>query len=336
MAVGDIITAARYNAIQKVIAAVQGVGGQNPVDDVDDSTFGYGQTLISSQVAQHANVTAQDLINLRQDLIKARQHQTGQSWASLLTSNSEFLEVVSESVIIGDAHTVKYETTATSSITNRFLIGSSPSQQFSIEGRFNLFNGLPRGVLSQRSQSWNNILTHEIFVDFSNFNAARYFFNAGGQIIITPTLEGITQEAKSIEWQTLLNTRIKDVRFNYNSTASTGTQATTTNIGFYQLTTTYQEIFKKSSSPSYSENSYAIRARFIDNNRQTIVFEVKFDDAHASRTVPATDPVTGVNYTYVNPDELISGVLSSEATQQRPTGPNVEVVGPTYRNGITL
>lgn len=333
MAVGDIITAARYNAIQKAIAAVQGPGGTNPVTNLADDTFGYGQTLSSSQVNQYAKVTVNDLINLREDLVKARQHQTGQSWASLLTSNAEFLQVVNLSTKVEDAHTVKYETTATSAITNRFLIGAS---QFSIEGRFNTFNGLPRGVLSQRSQGWNNILTHEIFVDFSNYSAARYFFNAGGEIIITPSLAGSSTEAKTVAWRSLLNNIIKEVRFNYQRTTSTGTAPTTVNIGFYQLTTSYQQIFIKSSSPSYSENFYRIRARFVDNNKRSIVFEVTFDDAHESRTVSATDLATGVNYTYINPDELVLGTLSSEATQLRPTGPNVEVVGPTYRNGVTL
>lgn len=336
MAVGDIITAARYNAIQKAIAAVQGPGGTNPVTNVADDTFGYGQTMSSSQVSPHATVTVNDLINLREDLVKARQHQTGQSWASLLTSNAEFLQVVNQSTKIEDAHTVKYETTATSAISNRFLIGSLPIQQFSIESRFNTFNGLPRGVLSQRSQGWNSILTHEIFVDFSNYAAARYFFNAGGEIIITPSLAGSSTEAKTVAWRSLLNNIIKEVRFNYQRTVSTGTQPTTVNVGFYQLTTSYQEIFIKSSTPSYSENFYRIRARFIDSNRRTIVFEVTFDDAHESREVAATDPATGVNYTFINPDELVLGTLSSEATQLRPTGPNVEVVGPTYRNGITL
>jgi hypothetical protein len=276
------------------------------------------------------------MLNLRQDLVRARQHQTGSSWAALQSSNAEFLEVLNESNKIGHAHTVKYETTATSAITNRFLIGESPIQQFNIESRFNLLNGLPRGQISQRTQNWNTFLTHEVFADFSSYNAARFFFNAGGQIIFTPSLTSSSTESKVVSWRNLLDTIIKEVRFGYNTTKSTGSQETTVNIGFYQLTTTYQEIFKKSPSSSYSENSYIIRARFIDNTRTTIIFEIMFDDAHEARTVPATDPVTNVNYSFINPDELITGTLVSEVTQRRPAGPDVEVAGPTYRNGLTL
>jgi hypothetical protein len=339
MAVGDIITAARYNAIQKAIAAVQGPGGTNPVNNASDDTFGYGQTLISSQVEQFAKVTAQDMLNLRQDLVKARQHQTGQSWASLLTTNAEFLEVINESVKVGDAHTVKYETTATSAITNRLLLGESPTPQFSIETFADpLINGFPRGVRARRTETWRTSLTHEIFADFADYNRARYFFNAGGQIILTPFLGDVPSNAntKTFEWRTLLNTIIKDIRFGYNYSTSTGTGATTNAIGFYQLTTTYQEIFKKSSNPSYAENYYVVNARFTNSNRNTILFEIKFVDDHVSRTVPAVDPVTGVSYTFTNPDEDVLGVLTSEASQRRATGTNVETAGPTFRNGITI
>lgn len=52
MAVGDIITAARYNNLQSRVATVMGVGSG------DD---GYGQNLNSSQVAVGANVQAIDI-----------------------------------------------------------------------------------------------------------------------------------------------------------------------------------------------------------------------------------------------------------------------------------
>lgn len=58
MAVGDIITAARYNNLQSRVATVMGVGSG------DD---GYGQNLNSSQVAVGANVQAIDINQLYQD-----------------------------------------------------------------------------------------------------------------------------------------------------------------------------------------------------------------------------------------------------------------------------
>jgi hypothetical protein len=55
MAVGDTITAARYNIIQARIAAVIGLGSGDE---------GYGQARTSSTAAVGATITAQDMANL--------------------------------------------------------------------------------------------------------------------------------------------------------------------------------------------------------------------------------------------------------------------------------
>ena len=68
MAVGDTITAARYNIIQARIAAVIGVGSGDE---------GYGQARASQTVAVGATITAQDMANLFTDMTKIRLHQTG-------------------------------------------------------------------------------------------------------------------------------------------------------------------------------------------------------------------------------------------------------------------
>ena len=61
MAVGDIITAARYNNIRARVASILGVGAGDE---------GYGQGVTSSSVAVGAIVTAQDMANLDTDMTK--------------------------------------------------------------------------------------------------------------------------------------------------------------------------------------------------------------------------------------------------------------------------
>ena len=68
MAVGDLITAARYNNAQARVAAIMGVGS---------TTEGYGQTLNSSQVSTALTVTAAQVNALYADLVAGRIHQTG-------------------------------------------------------------------------------------------------------------------------------------------------------------------------------------------------------------------------------------------------------------------
>ena len=68
MAVGDIITAARYNNLQSRVATIMGVGSG------DD---GYGQNLSSSQVAVTAIVNANDMQTLYTDIATVEYTQTG-------------------------------------------------------------------------------------------------------------------------------------------------------------------------------------------------------------------------------------------------------------------
>ena len=68
MAVGDTITAARYNNIRARVAAVLGLGAGDE---------GYGQSVTSQTVVVGNTVTAQDMVNLDTDLTKIRVHQTG-------------------------------------------------------------------------------------------------------------------------------------------------------------------------------------------------------------------------------------------------------------------
>ena len=68
MAVGDIITASRYNLIQGRINTILGTGsGQD----------GYGQGLTSSSVSVGAVITAGDMNDLYTDIAAAHIHQQG-------------------------------------------------------------------------------------------------------------------------------------------------------------------------------------------------------------------------------------------------------------------
>lgn len=71
------IIATDYNTIQKKISAVLGDGGTDPNTNEADSTFGYGQAVLSNQVSVNAKISSNQWRNLQTDIIKARQHQTG-------------------------------------------------------------------------------------------------------------------------------------------------------------------------------------------------------------------------------------------------------------------
>ena len=63
-----IVTAARYNALQAKVANVMGNGS---------GTFGYGQSLESSQVAASTIIDSEHMADIYTDMINARVHPVG-------------------------------------------------------------------------------------------------------------------------------------------------------------------------------------------------------------------------------------------------------------------
>ena len=77
--VGSRVRAADYNSIQGKVALVLGSGSGNS---------GYGQALSSGQVSVGDQILVSQWNNLRTDLLKARQHQTGATESLTITSTS--------------------------------------------------------------------------------------------------------------------------------------------------------------------------------------------------------------------------------------------------------
>lgn len=340
MPVGDKITAARYNALQRKALGVLGVGGTNPNTESADITFGYGNSLTSIPVISPNDaitlVTLAQIHSLRSDLQKIRKHQTGIDYgATGSISSDEYLASYTNISKTTDADWAKYELSASRSIDDRFLIHPTQGQTETFLSRPHGIGG-QGGVRSIRTSTWNNELIHEISVDFRNYAEARYFFNAGGKIIHSPSLSYNGTDTKTNSWKTLLNNFITRIEFNYNTTKSFPTditKQTTTTIGFYQLTgSTPVRIFIKSADAAYAGNYFEIEASTVTNpSAFLIVLRIRFYDGETSRVVDLTDPSTGVAYSYVNPDEFVQGTLTSEIQQFRPYGPDnsyVVVHGP--------
>jgi hypothetical protein len=99
------ILASDYNAIQTKAALALGSGS---------GTFGYGQTVSSSQVAQNAKITATQWYNLRSDILRCRQHQTGTDLEPGLTN--PYINVIA-------SQTAEVTNRITVSDTSRLTVG---------------------------------------------------------------------------------------------------------------------------------------------------------------------------------------------------------------------
>lgn len=309
MATGDLITSARYNVMQSKIGNVLGNGtGQ----------LGYGQTLQSYQLNVGKQVDAADITRLRSDIVKVYAHQTGTLPAGLVS-----LQTSDE---ITDIDYASYESISETSFLNRNNIDIAT--QASVETK----------VQSQRLSTWGGAgepttLVHEFSVLFpggyqvSNINGTtqlatgvdhrRHFFNAGGEIRLSANIANGTG-SKTLDWASIF-VSMGNIRFSHSSTqASSGAG---TSIGNFNLTDTFQTVFMKTGSSSYSDNMYLVKVKGSQDSNE-IIFRVEISDNNG---------LTNVVY-----DESVNGTLTSSVSQLRPTGSYVSVFTPTFQNLINL
>jgi hypothetical protein len=269
IAVNSTILASDYNAIQTTVSNILGTGYGDR---------GYGQALLSNQVAAGNSITASQMANLRTDLSKIAFHQTN-------------LQTTAPAVNVGGTILASdwliYSGQATTLDTNRFNIAAEQAT-------------LQTGTTSTlASGTWNNNRLHQVTVTFSSADNARYFFNAGGEIRITASISGNpSSTTKGGRWQNLFNTA-QAIRFRANSTlASGGTPSTS--VGWYQLSTE-QKIFDIIDSGTYSGNDWTINA--VKSSSTVLLLNIHYRDDGSTGSID--EPVNGA---------LTSTVLHFRAT----------------------
>lgn len=278
MAVGEIISVARYNAMQSKISNVLGNGSGN---------FGYGQTVTSSPVSNTNTVNATHMQNLKLDMVDVRVHQTGADTPAITNV------IVNEDIT--DIVYAEYEGIINTLYNDRLDVFEST--QTSTENKISSIRTTSWGGNSQPQSVY-----HEIKVTFNNEDHRRHFFNSGGEIRFAANISG-GSGAKYLEWSSMLSA-MGTVKFNHTTvTASSGTGL---GIGNYDLTNTYQTVFIKSGSGVYADNDYIIQARATAN---IIEFKIEFNDGATGTGGggfgPVDDPVNGT---------LISSVSQLRAT----------------------
>lgn len=319
MAVGDIISAARYNVLQGRIQAIMATPSSSGALGYNQNVFG---TFTSSQVAQQEVVTTTHMNNLYTDVTNARYHQIGNTFDP---GAAGLFQVTDQDQITDALHTA-YETVLLDVEADKYLLDTLFAET------------KVAGINSVRpvAQPWGGLstpqtITHEFTVDFQNANHRKAFFNAGGEIRLDFAMQdipanGTTNYAKSIDWKNLLED-IGLVKFKYNETLSSAYEAnpsdsqagTGSAIGNYQLTGSYQTVFSKTGggAPAYSSNYMNIKAK--ENNSQSISFRIDLqDDAN------------------LGADEIVEGTITSVVIQQRPIGVHVDVPTAAYTNNQTF
>jgi hypothetical protein len=281
-----------YNSLQSRIAQVLGVGSGN---------YGYGQNLKSSQSRPRSAITRTQWNNLREDVLKARQHQTGVDESGNVPpiipapNYTATPPVLPTRLITSDIQ--KFADIITLIENDRLV--TPPSNQATRENISVITRTVP----------WNNVLTYTVDVQYASEEAARWYFNTGSTIEFSAIRVGGTVNVKNQNWSDLLSS-MGTITFDLNSTSASGT-GTGSAFGYYNLPTTDELIFRKTAdSGTYSANRYSIYAR-IGNDRSAIIF-----------TIEIADNDTGIT------DENIDGTLTNTVQVYRASGTNVSVPRP--------
>ena len=292
MAVGDLITAARYNNAQARVAAIMGVGS---------TTEGYGQTLNSSQVSTALTVTAAQVNALYADLVAGTIHQTG----STPTTIAEI--VVGNSIADATSNDPDGTKKGFQDYEDLITIFEADPARFAVAAS-QTTNGT--GVTSTRTAAWNTDIAHVVRVDFTTADARRNYFNAGGTIKFEATLAS-AGDAKSNDWASMLS-NMGTIAMGYTATTSTGT-GTVTSIGNFDLTSSNQVLFRKPGTGVYSANDYYVYAKA--NSATQLEFTLQFQEEAAGNP---------------NFDEQVNGTLVNSVKFKRPSGSYVTLPAPSF------
>tara|TARA_B100000085_G_scaffold166154_1_gene151131 strand:- start:1451 stop:2365 length:915 start_codon:yes stop_codon:yes gene_type:complete len=304
MAVGDTITAARYNIIRARINAVLGLGAGDE---------GYGQAVESTTVATGATVTAQHMSNLFSDINKCRVHQTGSAVTQI--AEPSVGDTIEDSNTTTKEGYVQYEDISITAQAARLTAAASQL-------------GLESGTSSVTNTNWSSDINHVFTVTFPGYSVTngdgsvttisatdhmRVFFNAGGTINLSGSI-GSGSSPINNDWRNLM-TAVGTVVFGRSSTSNGSTGSS---YGYSNLPGSYVTIFNKTAS-AYSANDYLIEAKKSGN---VLTFRVTFNEDKGGNP---------------NFDEPVTATTTSTAQLKRPNNSNsVDVPAPSFNttNGL--
>jgi hypothetical protein len=301
--VGDRINAVDYNSRRDII----------------DSLYvtSWAQTSRSADVAATVDhVEAEQLEELYLDLQSCWVHQTGAVEANLA------VPAVAQTIGADTSQDYDQTTGAFSAVANGTLMGFNDYEALNVA-----VSNYPASHLSydassfslestataQRTTNWgvnsaNDDIYHVIDVDWATSAAKIAWENAGGRLHFTASLTG-GSGAKSTDWANLLSAMGTVYIDKYDTSATSGT---TYNLGFDNLTGTYQLMFDKSGSGAYSDNNYRIYGKVQSGSTTGIRFRIRFYDGDTG-----TGDLGGAG-TGTPIDEEVDGTLNSACSSYSP------------------
>lgn len=316
-----------FNTIQAMTAKVFGP----PTNG--DPRYGYNQLVTSAQVTPGNKIMLSDWINLRNDMIKARGHQTGSA------SEANNLTLPTDTTKITEALRLQYFNYASTLTTYRDTVATSPVPQLEPV----------TSSTAVRIDDWNGTITSTVTLNWGDLATARAFFNAGGIIKVSVQLTGpfgTAASTKATTWATMFQT-MGTIYIDRTSTyLAVGSTGTTTAKGYFDLGATDTRLFTKSAPTGfYTPNEFTIDAKVSVG---AVILTMSYADNDVGlRDGSGNLRTSGVSYTDVGPpagtgqvvttvvDEYVDGELRQVVALSRPFN-YVSIPAPTVTLGGNL
>ncbi len=184
--------------------------------------------------------------------------------------------------------------------------------------------------------AWTTGKQYTFQVDFGSWNNARYFFNLGGSINFAGSYTGGTNPVADAFWNTFW-AGMGVIKFGWqDSFASGGSQPS--NRGFYDLTTTYQEVYRRvpiDAGVAYSNSYISVNAKLsaaagtnglVDFQIQAVDNDVTPVSKTGTNTINIAVASSGGAITYPGPAVTVSTGTFTNTFTALPAGVPLSVV----------
>jgi hypothetical protein len=237
---GGLIEAVDYNTFAQGGASVNhGVANINTIWGVGSGDKGYGQSSTLTTVAATTDtVTATQWSNLINRLNSILTHQSGSGSGLTLPTTGATIAYLSS---LSTSVTTAYNNRLNAATNGTDITGGAFTSSWNVSS----LNAAP---------TTNQIIRT---ATFASADQARYFFNAGGKLILTMSATNVLGNSKGTDWVSLIGTKVASHTFDKNSNSrggSGGTVSTSnTAIGYWGLTTGNQSMLKLTSATATAD-----------------------------------------------------------------------------------
>lgn len=308
---GDTITASDINTFLADTRLVYGVGSGD---------YGYGQTTINQAnvAATTSIISSAEWSNLRTMVAKCRDHQGFSTTTLVPLSELEIGKIVTAHET-GSPSLNAYD-------VNGFITAIGLNR---LEAASSSMTLTTSAYTLTRSSTWNTTISGVFDVSFGSENAARYFFNSGGQLrlrVVHPNGGG----TKDADWRTILATKIGTMTLKANTFGISGSQTSVvSNVGFYALSSnsgspTTLINGQNIGSGAYAVNDFTVTARVLNRaganggNGSGIRFSVTLNDQYATAPDGMLLAGTAIHLDVLRATTHLSGIVAPTVTTVTP------------------